>query len=69
MRETGSESSKQKQNRDAINLKVTAARQLKALPPSKTFDKKEALQFVVELLKQVDSKGQHSLIQFDAWFR
>jgi hypothetical protein len=52
-----------------VSLKVTAARQLKNFPASKTFKKKEALQFVVDLLNQGDGKGHHKLVAFDGWFR
>lgn len=62
-------SAKAKQTKEAVSLKVTAARQLKNFPASKTFTKKEALQFVVDLLNQVDAKGLDKLVAFDAWFR
>ena len=62
-------SAKAKQTKEAVSLKVTAARQLKNFPASKTFTKKEALQFVVDLLNQGDGQGLHKLVAFDSWFR
>lgn len=50
-------------------IKLACTNILQKYKSDKVFDKKDAMRFVIEAMKQAGGKAQNNLLGFDAWFK